>query len=138
MSIQSKTTLKGYFETGDKPTETEFGHLIDTSAGRTVVPLSYASTLATDCTTGHIFKVTVTGAMEIGNPTGAIDGTTYMWMVKQGGAGSYAITLGNKFKLPASASSLAWSTDVGAMDIFAAQYDSDADLFYVVSMIPGY
>ena len=29
MAQQSKTTLKTYFNTGDKPTEAEFGELID-------------------------------------------------------------------------------------------------------------
>ena len=29
MSIQSKTTLKSYFNTGDKPTEAQFADLID-------------------------------------------------------------------------------------------------------------
>ena len=31
MATQTKTTLKGYFNTGDKPTETQFGDLIDSS-----------------------------------------------------------------------------------------------------------
>jgi len=138
VSIQDKTILKSYFETGDKPTQAEFGHLIDSSAGKLVVSLDYADPLITDLTTGHVFKVTVTGAMKIENPTGAIDGNAYMWMITQGGAGSHAITYGTKFKLPSSASPLSWSTAAGAMDIFAVQYDATLDLFYIVSMIPGY
>ena len=31
MAIQARTTLAGYFNTGDKPTETQFGHLIDSA-----------------------------------------------------------------------------------------------------------
>lgn len=30
MTAQTKTTLKGYFETGDTPTEAQFTNLIDT------------------------------------------------------------------------------------------------------------
>ena len=29
MAIQNKTTLKGHFETGDVPNQTQYGHLID-------------------------------------------------------------------------------------------------------------
>jgi hypothetical protein len=31
MGKQTRTTLKGYFETGDKPTESQFGDLIDSN-----------------------------------------------------------------------------------------------------------
>ena len=31
MATQTKTTVKGYFNTGDKPTESQFGDLIDSS-----------------------------------------------------------------------------------------------------------
>ena len=31
MAVQTRTTLAGFFNTGDKPTETQFGHLIDSS-----------------------------------------------------------------------------------------------------------
>jgi len=137
--INDRDTLKGYFENGDKPDETDFEKLIDASVGKIVVPLTYASNLTTDLTEGYVFTVTVTGDMEISNPTGGIDGNSYIWRVKQDGVGGHTITLGTKFKLPSSASSpLSWSTTAGAMDIFVTQYDSSADLFYVVSMIPGY
>lgn len=33
MAQQTKTTLKSYFETGDKPTEREFADLIDSLSG---------------------------------------------------------------------------------------------------------
>ena len=29
MAKQNRTTLKGYFETGDVPNQTQYGHLID-------------------------------------------------------------------------------------------------------------
>jgi hypothetical protein len=139
MSIQDKPTIKAYFETGDKPTQAQFAHLIDSAVGKLKVPLAFANPLVTDLTTGYLFTVTVTGNMKIENPTGAIDGNSYTWWVKQDGVGGHAITLGTKFKIPSSATTpLAWSTAAGAMDMFVAQYDSDADLFYVVALIPGY
>jgi hypothetical protein len=137
--INDRTTLKTYFENGDKPDETQFEKLIDASVGKIVVPLAYSSSLVTDLTAGYVFTVTVEGDMEISNPTGGINGNSYVWRIKQDGVGGHAITLGAKFKLPSSASTpLGWSTAAGAMDIFVTQYDSDADLFYVLSLIPGY
>lgn len=138
MSIESRTTLKSFFQTGDKPTEAQFAQLIDSSVGKLVVPLSFADPLVTDLTTGYVFTVTATAAMKIENPTGGIDGNSYVWRVTQGGTGNNTITLGTKFKIPSSAGALAWSTAAGAMDIFVVQYDATADLFYVISMIPGY
>lgn len=38
MSVQTKTTLKSYFETGDKPTQSQFANLIDTMATVTDLP----------------------------------------------------------------------------------------------------
>ena len=31
MAIQARTILAGYFNTGDKPTQDQFGHLIDSA-----------------------------------------------------------------------------------------------------------
>tara|TARA_R110002051_G_scaffold109973_1_gene182642 strand:- start:1738 stop:2250 length:513 start_codon:yes stop_codon:yes gene_type:complete len=53
MAIQTSTTLKTYFNTGDQPSETEFGHLIDTIR-KPVVDLdatTYAPTAAESGTT---------------------------------------------------------------------------------------
>lgn len=137
--IKDRATLKSYFENGDKPDETQFEELIDSSVGKIIVPTTYSGTLVTDLTKGHVFTITVTGDMEISNPTGGIDGNSYIWRIKQDTTGGHAITLGTKFKLPSSATTpLGWSTTAGAMDIFVAQYDSSADVFYVLSMIPGY
>lgn len=139
MIINSRDILKTYFENGDKPDQTQFEKLIDASVGKVVVPMVYANPLASDLSLGHVFTVTITGDVLISNPTNGIDGNSYVWRIKQDGVGGHAITLGNKFKLPSSASlPLSWSTTAGAMDIFVTQYDSTADLFYVISMIPGY
>jgi hypothetical protein len=138
-TVLDRTTLKGYFETGDKPTQAQFERLIDSSVGRIVVPLSYAATITTDLTAGFVFKVTITGNLLLENPTGGVDGTSYMWRIKQDGTGGRTVSLGTKFTIPSSATTpLAWSTDPNAMDMLVAQYDSDADLFYVTAMIPGY
>lgn len=137
--INSRDTLKTYFKNGDKPDQTHFEKFIDASVGKVVVPMVYANPLTSDLSLGYVFTITVTGDMLISNPTNGIDGNSYVWRIKQDEVGGRAITLGDKFKLPSSAvSPLSWSTAAGAMDIFATQYDATADLFYVISMIPGY
>jgi hypothetical protein len=139
MSTQNRTTLKTYFENGDKPTELQFSFLIDSAITGIVKSLSYESSVVTYLSEGHIFTVTMTGNMELANPIGGIDGDFYTWRIKQDGIGGHSITLGSKFKLPSSVTlPLGWSTVAGAMDIFVVHYDSSADLFYVVSLISGY
>lgn len=43
MAVQSKTTVKTYFNTGDKPTEAQFGDLIDSYQDYSQVLTSFAS-----------------------------------------------------------------------------------------------
>lgn len=103
-----------------------------------VTPIVFATTITTDLTTGDIFTTTLTDNLLLSNPSGGVNGKAYTWWIKQGGAGSYSVTLGNKFILPSSASALSWSTAVGKLDMLAVRYDSGADLFYIVSFVPGY
>lgn len=202
MSEQSKTVLKGYFESNDKPSQVQFEDLIDTlaiqsaqtalqsasgnwngvyttvqsnsattwlgdsavdtlvhsnsgnwngtyttvqtSSGTwgggsvTVTTLSPALSVTTDLATGDVFNITLTGSTMFMNPINAVNGKGYTWYINQG-TGSHTITLDSKFKIPSTATNpLAWSTAASAMDIFAVRADTDKQLFYVVSMVPGY
>jgi len=88
---------------------------------------------------GSIYTLTLDDDIVLQNPTNATNGFAYTFYLKQNGTGGNLITLGNKFKVPSSATTpLGWSTAANAMDILAVRYDSTADLFYVVSLIPGY
>ena len=49
MAKQNRTTLKGYFETGDRPTEAQFVHLID-SLDHGYEPLGLTATTVTTST----------------------------------------------------------------------------------------
>jgi hypothetical protein len=73
------------------------------------------------------------------NPTGGTDGQLRRWRFTQDATGSRMVTLGDKFRIPSSATSpLAFSTDAGAMDILAAMFNEPADKWDVVTFIPGY
>ena len=108
------------------------------SGAVTVTTLSPALSVTTDLATGDVFNITLTGSTMLMNPINAVNGKAYTWYINQG-TGSHTITLGNKFKIPSTATiPLAWSTAASAMDIFAVRADTDKQLFYVVSMVAGY
>ena len=80
-----------------------------------VVALTYASTLNTDASVGDIIDVTLTGNATLANPTNPTDGKTIRWRIRQDGTGNRAVTLGNKFVIPSSATSpLPFSTAANA------------------------
>jgi hypothetical protein len=104
-----------------------------------VVSLTYASTLNTDASAGDIFDVTLTGNATLANPTNPVDGKTLRWRVRQDGTGSRAVTLGNKFNIPSSATSpLPFSTAANKMDVLAATYHAGRDKWDVIAFVMGY
>jgi predicted secreted protein len=160
MSEQTKTTIKGYFNTGDVPTESQYIDLVDSyydatdgqaitsfvasnsgswgGSSVTVTTLSPMASVTTDLSTGDVFNITLTGATLLMNPTNPTNGKGYIWYINQG-SGSHTITLGSKFIIPSTATTpLAWSTAASAMDIFAVRADTNTDKYYVVSMVGGY
>lgn len=69
MSVQGKTTVKSYFETGDKPTQAQFGDLIDSYQDYS--DILYAIVTATQA--GQTGIVEIKGSAEVSTlPTGAI------------------------------------------------------------------
>jgi hypothetical protein len=81
----------------------------------------------------------VNGANTLANPTGTFaDGKTLKWRMKQptsGAAGT--VTLGNKFRIPASATTpLPFSTVNSKVDILAAMYNEADDKWDIVTFIP--
>ena len=96
MAIQTSTTLKTYFNTGDKPTETQFGNLIDT-VRKPVIDLdasTYAPTTAEDGTLftfdGTVCAVTL--------PTAAA-GLEYHFVVDTTQAANASITTATNDKI---------------------------------------
>ena len=104
-----------------------------------VVALTYASSLATDASTGEIFDVTLTDTATLANPTNPVDGKTLRWRIKQDATGSRAVTLGDKFVIPTSATSpLPFSTAANKMDVLAATYHAGRDKWDVIAFVMGY
>ena len=124
-----------YFKGGDGQIKSLGGG----GSGPAAVALAYAATLNTDASAGDIFDVTLAGAATLANPTNAVDGKTLRWRIRQDGTGNRAVTLGNKFVIPSSASSpLPFSTAANKMDILAATYHAGRDKWDVIAFVPGY
>lgn len=118
------------------------------SAQRTTTPssivsttavLAFAETLVTNAELADIFDVTLTGNATLDNPTNPIDGRTLRWRIKQDAAGNRAVTLGNKFVIPAAATSpLPFSTNADKVDLLAATYHEGRDKWDIIAFVPGY
>lgn len=106
----------------------------------TVVELgSVSGTINTPANSGQIFDITLNESGLLANPTSGTDGQTVRWRISQDGTGNRQLSLGNKFRVPSTATSpLPISTASGAMDILAATYDSGRDKWDVVAFVPGY
>lgn len=109
-------------------------------SGPTVVNLgSVSGTINTDASSGDIFDLTLAGSGLLANPTNGTNGQTLRWRIVQDNSGNRALSLGNKFDIPSSASSpLPFSSGSGVMDILGATYHSGRDKWDVVAFVMGY
>jgi hypothetical protein len=84
------------------------------------VALVDGANIATDCSTGQIFTVTLGGNRTLTNPTNVVDGASYCWRITQDGTGSRTLALGANFKF-ATGDAWAASTAAAAVDYIFAQ-----------------
>lgn len=96
-------------------------------------------TVNTNVSLAQVFDMTLTNNITLANPTNSVNGVTVRWRISQDGTGNRTVTLGNKFKIPSTATSpLPFSTAANAMDILAATYHAGRDKWDVVAFVPGY
>lgn len=62
MTVENKTTLKSYFETGDKPTQSQFGNLIDTVFGQGFINMETYGVSAGSSDNRAAIKAAISGA----------------------------------------------------------------------------
>lgn len=70
MSVKSNSELAAFFETGDQPSETEFGHLIDTIAPAALTLADTNDTVSLTAAT-HAYRDLIIGAT---STSGGLDG----------------------------------------------------------------
>lgn len=103
-----------------------------------LITLADAATIATDCSKGNRFRVTLAGNRTLGNPTNPYDGSQYVWEFIQDATGSRTITLDTKFALGSDIAAVTLTTTAGKRDFMTAIYNQSADKFYVVGFVKGY
>jgi hypothetical protein len=88
MALQTKTTLKSYFETGDTPTEAQFDDLITTMQSRWIgapTTITYGATIQPNMQDGDFRKVALTGNIELDPPTNPTEGMRLeLWITVDG------------------------------------------------------
>jgi len=97
------------------------------------------ATVATDVSLGSVFTLTTTQIFTLSNPTNSFDGAKIVWRIKQGGAGSFTITLGADFRVASdiNAGVITLSTAVGTIDYLGAIYNADDSKWDIISFTKG-
>ena len=127
-SVASKpTTLAGYGITDGASLTTAQQYTAQQNV--TMVTLTYAATVNTNCNLGNVFYLAATGNFTLADPTNPGSGGCYVWFIKQDAAGSRLITFGSKFKF-AGGVAPTLSTASNAMDRLVATYDATNALYY--------
>lgn len=62
-----------------------------------VVSIADGANIATDCSTGSVFPVTIAGNRTLDNPTNKVLGKTYTWVITQDGTGGRTLAFGTDF-----------------------------------------
>lgn len=94
--------------------------------------LTDAATIATDASTGNVFKVTLGGNRTLGAPSNLSAGATYIWRVTQDGTGSRTLAYNAVFKWPGGTAPTL-TTTAGALDIISGV--SDGTNVYCTSIL---
>lgn len=80
--------------------------------------LTDAATIATDCSLGNVFTVTLGGNRTLGAPSNLSAGATYVWRFTQDGTGSRTLAYNAVFKFPGGTAPTL-TTTAGAVDIIS-------------------
>lgn len=113
-------------------------YLIDADEPDPLVTLTDGANIATDCSLGQRFRVTLGGNRTLDNPTNMQDGFQYVWEFIQDGTGSRTISLGTKFAFGTDITALTLTTTASKRDFMTAIYNSAADKFNIVGVSKGY
>lgn len=93
-----------------------------TSINKGTTALTDGANIATDCSLGNVFTVTLAGNRTLTNPTNQAAGASYAWIITQDGAGNRTLAYGTAFKFPGGTDPVA-STGAGDVDIITGISD---------------
>jgi hypothetical protein len=88
----------------------------------TPVALTSGATVAIDASLSNNFKLTMTGACKLSNPTNLTEGMVLNFAIDQDATGGRALTFDTMFKFPGGTVPT-WITTASAKNFFSAYYD---------------
>lgn len=91
----------------------------------TPVALTSGTTVAIDASLSNNFKLTMTGACKLSNPTNLTEGMVLNFAITQDATGGRALTFDTMFKFPGGTIPT-WVTTAGAKNFISAYYDGAA------------
>lgn len=97
------------------------------TAAQSVAPFALASgtTVAIDASKSNNFKLTMTGACKLANPTNLTEGMVLNFAIDQDATGGRTLTFDTMFKWPAGTAPT-WVTSASAKNFISAYYDGTA------------
>lgn len=102
------------------------------------VTLVDAATIKVDATLGKLFSVTLKGNRTLGNPTGGVDGKSYIFEIIQDGTGSRTLAYASKFAFGVTLPSITLTTTASKRDYIGVIYRLTTDKYYVVAVSQGF
>ena len=88
----------------------------------TPVALTSGTTVAIDASLSNNFKLTMTGACKLSNPTNLTEGMVLNFAVDENGTGGYALTFDTMYKFPGGTAPT-WITTASAKNFLSCYYD---------------
>lgn len=104
----------------------------------TVATLTPGATVATDCSTGNVFRLAANQNFTLSNPTNGVDGTRYTWEIAQDSTGSRIMTLGTNFVFGTDITGADLSTTASTTDVLSAVFHSPSGKFRIVGFVRGF
>jgi hypothetical protein len=84
--------------------------------------LADAATIATDCSLGNVFTVTLAGNRTLGAPANLQAGATYIWRFKQDATGTRTLAYNPVFKFPGGSAPVL-TTAANTLDVMSGVSD---------------
>ena len=84
--------------------------------------LTSGATVAIDASKSNNFKLTMTGACQLANPTNLTEGMVLNFAIDQDATGGWALTFDTMFKFPGGTTP-AWVTTASAKNFLSCYYD---------------
>lgn len=111
-----------------------------TQVSNSGVALTDAATIATDASTGRLFRVTITASRTLGVPTNPADGMRVMWEVTASGTGPWTLTMASGaggFKFGTDFTSIP-AISTGTTTYIGCLYSSRDSFWHVLAVGSGH